>query len=88
MTLSVREFNKLIEAEGPVPCESAPDVFYPADDDIYTMQDARYAKSLCAACPIVAECLAFAIDQRENYGVWGGTLPHERGMGARVVRRL
>jgi WhiB family redox-sensing transcriptional regulator len=31
----------------------------------------RIAKEICSACPVVAECLAFGIN--EPFGIWGGT---------------
>lgn len=37
-----------------------------------------YAKSLCARCPVVSECLTTALDRNETHGVWGGTTPDER----------
>ena len=36
------------------------------------------AKSLCAECPLRAECLAGAIERGEPWGVWGGEI-FERG---------
>ncbi len=36
--------------------------------------DVEFAKSLCAACPARAACLAGALDRREPWGVWGGQL--------------
>lgn len=36
--------------------------------------DVEFAKSLCGACPALAECLAGALDRREPWGVWGGQL--------------
>jgi hypothetical protein len=36
------------------------------------------ALSACARCTMRSTCLQFAVDQREIYGIWGGTLPHER----------
>lgn len=42
------------------------------------------AQRVCAACPVAAECLAFAVDHGISDGLWGGRLPHERG---RVPRR-
>jgi WhiB family redox-sensing transcriptional regulator len=36
------------------------------------------ALSACARCTMQDVCLQFAVDQREIYGIWGGTLPHER----------
>lgn len=32
------------------------------------------AKTLCAACPIRARCLAAALDRQEPWGVWGGEI--------------
>jgi WhiB family redox-sensing transcriptional regulator len=36
------------------------------------------AKSLCASCPVLTECLAAALARREPWGVWGGEI-FERG---------
>lgn len=38
----------------------------------------RIAIMLCRACPVVAECLSVAMDNREPSGVWGGLTPLER----------
>ena len=35
------------------------------------------AKALCALCPVRAECLAFAVDNKEA-GIWGETTEGER----------
>ncbi|AKU18153.1 WhiB family transcriptional regulator [Luteipulveratus mongoliensis] len=36
------------------------------------------AKIVCQRCPVVAECLADALDNRTEYGVWGGMTERER----------
>jgi WhiB family transcriptional regulator, redox-sensing transcriptional regulator len=46
-------------------------------------------KSVCAACPLRAKCLEWAI-AREEFGVWGGTTARERAQirrqrGVRLV---
>ena len=41
------------------------------------------AKALCAACPVLEECKAFALDSGESHGVWGGLSGRER----RTVRK-
>ncbi len=38
------------------------------------LQDIAAAKRLCAACPVMAECLEAALWRREPWGVWGGQL--------------
>src|SRR6202042_1689620 len=32
----------------------------------------RKAKAVCAACPVRAECLNYAVSRPEKYGTWGG----------------
>jgi len=36
------------------------------------------AKVVCANCPVRTECLADALDNRVEYGVWGGMTERER----------
>lgn len=36
------------------------------------------AKRICAACPVQEECLEWAIDNNEYYGIWGGVGMNER----------
>ena len=38
----------------------------------------RAAKIICKGCPVVAECLADALDNRTEFGVWGGMTERER----------
>jgi WhiB family redox-sensing transcriptional regulator len=36
------------------------------------------AKAVCAGCPVVQNCLRWALAAREPYGVWGGLSTEER----------
>lgn len=36
------------------------------------------AKMLCLSCPVRTECLADALDNRVEFGVWGGMTERER----------
>lgn len=36
------------------------------------------AKGVCAVCPVQNECLEYALDAREAYGIWGGMTEVER----------
>ncbi len=38
----------------------------------------REARQLCRGCPVRTECLAHALDQRIEFGVWGGMTERER----------
>lgn len=35
--------------------------------------EARQAKSVCAGCPVLDECMEYAVADPELSGVWGGT---------------
>lgn len=41
------------------------------------------ARAICAICPVVVECLDYAMRTNQNYGVWGGLPPRDR----RILRR-
>ncbi len=36
------------------------------------------AKAVCLSCPVRVECLADALDNRVEFGVWGGMTERER----------
>ncbi|MFD7899064.1 WhiB family transcriptional regulator [Streptomyces sp. NPDC059743] len=36
------------------------------------------AKSICTGCHVRTECLAYALDNRIEHGVWGGMTDRER----------
>ena len=35
-------------------------------------QPVRQARRVCAACPVRAECLEYALEHSEAWGIWGG----------------
>lgn len=38
----------------------------------------QHAKGTCAGCPIQTACLAYALDERIEHGLWGGMTERER----------
>ncbi|PGH48027.1 MULTISPECIES: WhiB family transcriptional regulator [Streptomyces] len=50
-----------------------PEFFFPAAGG-----STREAKRVCGACPERAECLAYALEHDERFGVWGGLSEGER----------
>ena len=68
-------------------------VFYPDFGDL--TKEARtkreeqitVAKAICATCPIQKACLRHAIENGEQYGVWGGLLFDGLGRRARKALR-
>jgi WhiB family redox-sensing transcriptional regulator len=50
------------------------------------------AKKFCASCPVVEECLQYALENNEKHGIWGGLsrsqrilLRRRRGMTRRIA---
>ena len=61
------------------------DLFFGPAAEFVTARQLREAeaKAICAGCPVRLECLAYALDSGEAYGVWGGATEDER----RAMRR-
>lgn len=51
-----------------------------SDPDALFVQGAAQnrAKTVCFGCPVRTECLADALDNRVEFGVWGGMTERER----------
>lgn len=58
------------ECRSALPCQRSQGELFFAE----APADLEEAKTLCASCPVRAECLAGALDRREPWGVWGGEI--------------
>lgn len=58
--------------------ELDPELFFPIGRSGEAELKIIAAKQACARCPVIAECLAFALDTGQEGGVWGGTSEEER----------
>jgi WhiB family redox-sensing transcriptional regulator len=56
-----------------------PATFFPSDG-----VGVDRARKICASCPVLDTCLAFALDERIDHGVWGGCSERER---RRILKR-
>jgi len=59
-----------------------PDIFFPSKEE-----DASQAKAVCCDCHVRKECLDFALDSNQTFGVWGGLSEMER-RGDAAAKRL
>lgn len=64
--------------------ETDPDLFFPEPNE--GKSRTRAAKLICERCEVRLECLATAIENHEQYGIWGGLSPRERGQVRRQRR--
>nr|WP_090031342.1 WhiB family transcriptional regulator [Cellulomonas marina] len=51
---------------------------YPADALFVEGPAQREARAVCEGCPVRMQCLADALDNRMDFGVWGGMTERER----------
>lgn len=57
-----------------------PEIFFPVAEPgtmAHHLQTER-AKDICRTCPVVSECLAWALESGQDFGVWGGMGEVER----------
>lgn len=61
------------------------DYWYPEQEEPEAVRKAKTAtaKAVCYGCPVKEECLRYAIEAPESFGVWGGKTARERS----VIRR-
>lgn len=77
MTDGVHDWRSLIERPewmDRAACIGAPfEVFFPTRG-----ADVDAAKVICRCCQVRSECLAYALNTGEKYGIWGGTSERQR----------
>lgn len=59
------------------PCEEHPDLYFPESEQV---EEYDAAVALCQGCSGKQACLVFALDNKIQYGVWGGKTPVDRGI--------
>lgn len=59
------------------------DLFFPDGDSHRYDPQIAAAKAYCEACPVVEQCLAFAMGIWQIEGIWGGTTEKERRQAKR-----
>jgi hypothetical protein len=57
-------------------CRGHGHLFYPTpfEQQLDRKQRHRAAQAICAACPVAADCLAFATNTGEQNGIWAGVV--------------
>lgn len=49
------------------------------EDEMFVQgRDQNVSKKICRHCPVVYDCLAYALDFECEFGVWGGLTERER----------
>ena len=53
--------------------QTDPEAFFPEKGG-----STRDAKRICVGCPVKGDCLDYALDRDERFGIWGGLSERER----------
>ncbi|MFD8567715.1 WhiB family transcriptional regulator [Streptomyces sp. NPDC057694] len=64
-----------------------PELFFPVGSTGPALRETEAAKQVCHRCPVVTECLDWAVATGQTTGVWGGTSERERARLIRAARR-
>ena len=56
-----------------------PELFFPITSCDPSARQIDAAKAVCQRCGVQDQCLHYALESHQNYGVWGGTSEEERG---------
>lgn len=67
---------------GQAACAGLGDIMFPKSRD-GRFVDYRAVVAICRTCPVLDECLAWALAAEEPHGCWGGTTPTQRHRIAR-----
>lgn len=62
-------------------CDQKTGLFYPESPRRSERErQEQAAKQICTVCPLKEQCLEYALENDEDYGVWGGKTEKERRM--------
>lgn len=69
-------------AEGACASADDPTIWFAGADEpgktAETARRQREAVEVCRGCPVLDECLDYALGANERFGIWGGLLPSQR----------
>ncbi|MEV7682658.1 WhiB family transcriptional regulator [Streptomyces sp. NPDC088341] len=68
--------------------EEDPELFFPVGNTGPALLQIEEAKAVCRRCPVMEQCLQWALEVGQNEGVWGGLSEEERrALKRRTARR-
>lgn len=66
----------MVKVEEALCAQIDPELFFPDSETQYSNR--TRAKEICAVCPLTYACLKTAVDNKEQYGIWGGATSQQR----------
>lgn len=79
-----------LEENGGAECQQMPEIYFPEDNVAWSerRKEVLVTKMICKRCPIVEQCLSYALAAKEPWGIWAGTTPEERNQTGNRKRHL
>src|ERR671923_144147 len=71
--LDMTDTEELTWQERALCAQTDPEAFFPEKGG-----STREAKKVCRSCEVRAECLEYALEHDERFGIWGGLSERER----------
>lgn len=65
--------------------DEEPELFFPTGTTGPALLQTEEARAVCYRCPVLEHCAQWALDTRQEHGVWGGYDEHQR---RGILRRL
>jgi WhiB family redox-sensing transcriptional regulator len=79
------DIPKFIFDGEPLCSQTDPEIFFQQENNYgrHAYLNEKEAKDICRACPLVSECLIYALKSRDSnnlwvQGIWGGTTERDR----------
>ena len=70
-TYSIKLTEAIAEHGDPICRTTDPDAWFPEVGE-GNSKPMRYAKAMCAECPVMVQCRDYGIANNEQHGIWGG----------------
>ncbi|GAA2097692.1 hypothetical protein GCM10009759_28030 [Kitasatospora saccharophila] len=64
-----------------------PELFFPVGNSGAALRQTERAKAVCRGCPVTRQCLRWALENKQETGVWGATGEEERRAMSRRARQ-
>jgi|GEM_PF-70733 len=78
-TGSVPDSERAVDWRDTAACsEYDPELFFPVGNTGRALLQIEEAKAVCRRCPVMDQCLQWALESGEDYGIWGGLSETER----------
>ena len=84
MSLTFKTVGYMSWQDSGLCAQSDPELFF----EEVQGSDNPEARAVCRNCPVMVQCLQFALDNEEEFGIWGGLTPRGRNRFRKKYKRV